>query len=87
MNLCMEEYSASVWLWAPAVSTMTWVQAILMKHWTLLWSYLLSHWIQVNKFGLLRGMSIKHGDVQVQSFTEMYWSDAHGKILVPLKPF
>lgn len=50
-------------------------------------AYLLSHWIQVNKFFFLGGMSIKHGDIEVKSFTEMCWSDAHGKNLVPLKPF
>lgn len=41
--------------------------------------------MRANKFCLLEGMSLSHGDFEVKSLTEMYW--AHGKILVPLKPF
>lgn len=49
--------------------------------------YLVSQWMQDNKFCLLEEMSLNHGDFEVKSLTEMYWADAHGKILVPLKPF
>lgn len=40
MNLSEKEYGASVWLWAPTVSTVAWFQAILMKNRTSLWQEL-----------------------------------------------